>query len=117
MSRILVSSLIPKAFSNEQAAILRDEIKKLLGKDIEKIEIDFEGITVYTTLFFNFSTGVFIKELGKERYDSLFEIINLNDLGESTYNHSYNNCIRDEIKGNEEINAKIMDILNGVDEQ
>lgn len=116
MSKIFVNSLITKAFSNEQAEILRDEIRRLLATGTKKIEIDFADITVYTTLFFNFSTGVFIKELGKEQYDRMFEVVNLNELGESTYNHSYNNCIRDEIKGNEDINAKIMDILNGMDE-
>ena len=96
--------------------MLRDEIKKLLDAGAQKIEIDFSGITVFTTLFFNFSTGVFINEMGKEKYDTIFEITNLDDLGESTYNHSYNNCIRDEIKGDEEINAKILEILNGIDE-
>ena len=73
MNRIKVINLIPKAFSNEQASVLRDEIKKLLDAGAQKIEIDFSGITVFTTLFFNFSTGVFINEMGKEKYDKGIE--------------------------------------------
>ena len=70
----------------------------------------------FTTLFFNFSTGYFINLLGKENYDRVFELRNLNDLGESTYIHSYNNSVKNDLKGSEEMQAQIMDIINSTDE-
>lgn len=114
MRIIKVADFIPNAFSNDQAEVLKGEIEKLLNIE-DKIVIDFEGITKYTTLFFNFSTGYFINRLGKDKYDSIFEIRNLNPLGESTYNHSYNNSIRDELKS-DYIREKIWDILNSTND-
>lgn len=113
MSNIKVKDYISSAFSNEQAMELRNEIQKYLSED--KITLDFEDISQYTTLFFNFSTGYFIKKLGKDKYDKQFEIINLSELGESTYNHSYNNSLRD-VK-DEEIKNAILSILQNIDEE
>lgn len=52
----------------------------------------------------------------KENYDKRFKLINLNELGKSTYNHSYNNCLRDEFIGTEKINLQIKEILSSVDD-
>lgn len=116
MTEIKVNDFLQSAFSNEQAEILKKEIKKSVENKEDKIVLDFDGITKFTTLFFNFSTGYFLSSLGKEKYDKMFEIINLNDLGESTYIHSYNNSVRNELKGSEEIQAQIMNIINNTDE-
>lgn len=115
MSKINVAEFLPSAFSNEQAEILKEKISDALKED-DKVIIDFAGITKFTTLFFNFSTGFFVSTLGKEKYDKIFDVINLNELGDSTYTHSYNNCIRDEIGKAEEIQSKIMDIIKSTDD-
>lgn len=114
MNNIKVCELINSAFSNEEANILKACIeKKLLTEN--KIILDFEGITQFTTLFFNFSTGFFVKEYGKEKYDDIFELINLSELGESTYIHSYNNSLRNEKDANE-IQKAILDIIQNIDD-
>lgn len=116
MIRIKVNDFLPSAFSNEQSELLRSKIDAVLKKE-DKIVLDFSGITKFTTLFFNFSTGYFINLLGKEKYDSKFEIQNLNKLGESTYIHSYNNSVREELSGSDEMQAKILSIINSTDEE
>lgn len=115
MTSIKIKDFLPSAFSNEQAEILKSKINDVLDDD--KIILDFSGITKYTTLFFNFSTGYFFNLLGKEEYDSKFEIQNLNELGESTYIHSYNNSVKKELSGsNDEMMKKILSIINSPDE-
>lgn len=115
MVNIKVKDILPSAFSNEQAELLKGKINEVLEDN--KIVLDFSGITKFTTLFFNFSTGYFINLLGKEKYDSKFEIQNLNELGESTYIHSYNNSIRRETSGSDDdMMEKILSIINSPDE-
>lgn len=115
MVNICVNDFLPSAFSNDQAELLKQKINEVVNKE-DKIILDFKGITKFTTLFFNFSTGYFINQLGKEAYDKKFELKNLNTLGESTYIHSYNNSVRDEVSGSDEIKAKIMDIIYSSEE-
>lgn len=115
MISIKVNNILQSAFSNEQAEILREEIQKYID-DNDRIELDFSGITKYTTLFFNFSTGYYVNLLGKEKYDSIFEIKNLNDLGESTYLHSYNNSVKNDLHRSKEMEEQIWDIINSSDE-
>ena len=89
-------------------------MKKYLENN-EKILLDFAGINKYTTLFFNFSTGYFIGKIGKENYDKLVELENLSNLGQSTYQNSYNNAIRDDFE-NATIENEIINILKNPDE-
>lgn len=111
---IPVKEVVTNAFSSAQAQKLREEIQKNVDANKE-IVLDFEGVNKFTTLFFNFSTGYFINKLGKEKYDKVIKVINLSALGESTYNNSYANAIRDEISS-DEINDEIINILQGQDE-
>ena len=109
MKIIKVNDFIQSSFSNEQANILKKCIESALKEKQDKIVLDFEGITRYTTLFFNFSTGYFLKLLGRERYDSIFELRNLSTLGESTYLHSYNNSLKAEYDSD-----KVREAINNI---
>lgn len=113
MKEIKVMDFIPNAFSSEQALILKRKIEEGLENQRE-IQIDFEGISKYTTLFFNFSTGYFINKLGKAEYDSRIKVKNLTKLGESAYQNSYDNSVSDKIQ--KDIEDEIMNILNSQDE-
>ena len=93
MKIIAVKKLFSNAFSEKNALILRSEIQKLLNTK-EKILIDFEGISKYTTLFFNFSTGYFISLLGVEKYNEKISLKGLSSLGKRTYQNSYKNAIK-----------------------
>ena len=114
MNVIRVADIIENAFSSNQAEMLKAEMGKYLGENKE-VCLDFEGIDKFTTLFFNFSTGYFISKLGKEQYDKSVSLKNLTILGQSTYNNSYQNAIRDDYE-NAVIENRIMDILKNPDE-
>ena len=114
MKTIKVSGIIPNAFSSEQAMKLRAEMKTHLDNN-EKIMLDFSEIDKYTTLFFNFCTGFFIREMGKQNYDELVKLDNLSDLGKSTYQNSYSNAIRDDYDS-ATIENEINNILKNIED-
>lgn len=83
---------IKTAFSSNDAECLGKQISELLKND-NKIVVDFKGITIFTTLFFNNAFAKYVIEIGPKKYDEKFELINLSELGHTTYMHSYNNAI------------------------
>lgn len=89
---IFVKDIIPNAFSEEQAKILKNEIEQALRSDVV-VNIDFSGIKRYTTLFFNFSVTKFIDILGPEKFEQRIKLMNLSNLGESTFNNSKENAL------------------------
>ncbi|WP_310602609.1 STAS-like domain-containing protein [Anaerosporobacter sp.] len=107
MKTILVKDLFSSAFSESKAVILREEIQKMLSQE-DSVVLDFTGITKYTTLFFNFSTGFFVSILGPEEYDRKIQVRGLSDLGESTYRSSYENAIE---KYSPEMHEEILNII------
>lgn len=112
MVKVIVKDLFSSAFSESRAIILRNEIKKILDRN-ESVLLDFTGISKYTTLFFNFSTGYFVSILGPNEYDNKIKLIGLSELGESTYRSSYENAIE---KYDPEKHAEILDIINNPEE-
>lgn len=91
--RVFVKELIPNAFSSQQADILKKVIEDGLENN-ETVELDFSGIGRFTTLFFNFSTGVFITKLGPSDYRKRIKVENLSELGKSTYYNSFENAAK-----------------------
>lgn len=89
---IKVRDFIENAFSIEDAEVIFSEIQKELKKN-KKVTIDFSSIDYYTTLFFNNAITRFVLSLGKEQFDNTFEIINLSEVGKTTYNHSLDNAM------------------------
>ena len=75
--------------------------------------IDFEGISKYTTLFFNFSTGYFISLLGVEKYNEKISLKGLSSLGKRTYQNSYKNAIKSYPP---EIQKEILNIISNPDD-
>ena len=60
---IKMKELSSTAFDEEDADLLKVEIEKALAQE-EKITIDFDSITHYTTLFFNFSLLPYARQFG-----------------------------------------------------
>lgn len=112
MKIITVKELFSNAFSEKNSLILRSEIQKLINTK-EKILIDFEGVSRYTTLFFNFSTGYFISLLGVEKYNEKISLKGLSPLGERTYQNSYENAIKSYPL---EIQKEILNIISNPDD-
>ncbi len=107
MNKIIVKELFSSAFSESKALILRNVIQEKIDLN-ESVELDFTGITKFTTLFFNFSTGYFISVLGPVEYNKRITLKGLSELGESTYQSSYNNAIE---KYDPEQSEKILSII------
>lgn len=89
---ILAKDYIQTGFSIEDAGKLDIAISKQINSN-EKIVIDFSGITFFTTLFFNNALAKYVLLLTPEKYNEKFEIVNLSEVGEITYKHSYDNAL------------------------
>ena len=89
---IKVSDYIKTGFSANDAEQLLRIIEPMVEKS-EKIQIDFSDIKIFTTLFFNIALTKYIVQLGVEKYEEMFEILNLSDVGKSTYQHSFDNAV------------------------
>lgn len=57
----------------------------------EKIQLDFSGITLFATMFFNAWVGYFVKN-NREDILNKIEAINISKLGEKTLQHSRDNA-------------------------
>ena len=102
------------ASCNRDAEKLAKEIEKALAKK-EKIIIDFEGIERYATLFFNFSLLPYARQLGKQKYDDTFFLINLDKIGEEDYNDFYNSVLKNPKKFSPNSEKRITEYLSDLD--
>ena len=97
MNNILkVKEFCNNALSINDGEIIKNECEKILKEKNdteEKIIIDFEGITLFATSFFNASIGYFVVEYSPEMYNKKIECINLSDLGKETLKYSYENAV------------------------
>lgn len=88
---ILAKNYIETGFSADDAGKLDTIIKPLIDKR-EKVVIDFEGVRIFTTLFFNTALAKYVMEIGPDEYEKLFELKNLSEVGDITYQHSLDNA-------------------------
>lgn len=65
MISIKVNKFLQSAFSNEQAEILKGEISNYIDKG-DKIVLDFDGITKFTTLFLILAQDILLIYLGRK---------------------------------------------------
>lgn len=84
---------IETGFSADDAKILDQQIIPLFEKG-EKVSVDFQGIKIFTALFFNNVFAKYILKVGPQKYKESFAIQNLTPLGQTTYQHSYDNAVR-----------------------
>lgn len=88
---IKASNYIKTGFSISDAEALLNAIQDPISKQ-DKVTIDFSDITIFTTLFFNNALAKFLVEFGPEKYDKMFELTNLSEVGMNTYQHSLENA-------------------------
>nr|DAQ94556.1 MAG TPA: protein of unknown function DUF4325 [Caudoviricetes sp.] len=89
---IKASDYIKTGFSADDAAKLDTVVKRFVQND-DKVIVDFENITIFTTLFFNNVFSKYILKIGPDAYSQKFELKNLSELGKTTYQHSFNNAV------------------------
>lgn len=91
MNKIIVNKLAKMAMTESAGLELRKEIENFI-KTEERIVIDFTGISLFATMFFNASIGHFVMILSPEKCKKLFDLVNLTELGMETYEHSFENA-------------------------
>lgn len=110
MKTICVHDLSPFAAFDEDGKTLRHKILSVWEADpTEKIELDFSGITMFSTMFFNASVGYLALRKGVDYIHEHLSCKNLSPLGETTYTHSIENAMA--VKNND----KLKDALSTID--
>ncbi len=92
MTTIMISEICPFALAEEDGEKVFKAIDDSL-KENKEVCVDFEQISLFATPFFNTSLGAIILKYGIKKFDKLVKIINLDDLGLETYQHSRSNAI------------------------
>lgn len=73
--------------ANKIVPHIEEELKKN-----DKIVLDFDGIRFFTTIFFNNAITKYVVSLGIDEYNRRFSLINLSEVGKTTYGHSLSNA-------------------------
>lgn len=89
---IKAKEYIKTGFSANDAQQLLAAIEPLLNQN-KKVQIDFSDIQIYTTLFFNNALTKYVVQLGPEKFKETFELLHLTEIGQSTFQHSYDNAL------------------------
>jgi hypothetical protein len=90
--KLKVNEYIESGFSAEDAGKITPIIQGIMDSN-SHLEIDFEGVTFFTTLFFNQSLTYLIGEMGLNEYDERISVSNLSESGQATYKHAYDYAI------------------------
>lgn len=110
---ICAKEYITTGFSIDDANKLEYAIQKQLSSS-DKITIDFSDIKIFTTLFFNNALTKYVMQLGPDKYKQKFEITNLSEIGNVTYEHSLENAMNYYNLSEDERNAQD-NIISDVD--
>lgn len=88
---IKIKDIVNMAMTEEQGIKLRKEIDKLI-LDNDKIILDFSGISLFATMFFNASIGYYVMSYSPDECEKIFCLENITPLGKETYKHSFENA-------------------------
>lgn len=88
---IKIKDFCSTALSLSNAQIIKEEIDKYIN-DYDQIVLDFEGIELFATPFFNMAIGHFVTRLTPEIFENKISCINLSELGRETYSYSFKNA-------------------------
>ena len=89
---IKANKYIKTGFSANDAECLLDVIEPIVNRN-EVVQIDFSDIKIFTTLFFNIALTKYVVQLGPQKYKEMFKVLNLSEVGQSTYQHSFDNAV------------------------
>ena len=89
---INIKSFTEKCMAQKSGLVLRKLIEEALKND-EEIILDFDGIKLFASPFFNISLGYIISNYGEERFNSI-KIINISELGDRVIAQVKNNSLK-----------------------
>ena len=88
---IKAKEIINMAFSYDNGISIRNAIVNAL-KTEDSVTVDFDGIIVFTTMFFNACSGHFVLTHSLKWYTEKIKFINLNNMGKEAHKHSIENA-------------------------
>lgn len=93
--RLIISNFIKNGLTENNGLIIREKIEQILKElnDGDIIVLNFNNISLFATPFFNSSIGYFLLKLGPEKFDEVFKLEEISELGQNTYQHSYENAV------------------------
>ena len=91
MTQIRIADICPIAMTEEQGLLVRDAMGFAMDTN-EPIVLDFAGISLFATMFFNASIGYYIIEKGVDYCEKKIILVNISELGKETYTHSFLNA-------------------------
>lgn len=93
--RIIISNYIKNGLTENNGLIIREKIEQALKElnEGDTIVLNFNGISLFATPFFNSSIGYFLLKLGPRKFDEVIQLEDISDLGQNTYQHSYENAV------------------------
>ncbi|WP_278419980.1 STAS-like domain-containing protein [Stutzerimonas kunmingensis] len=93
MSRIKVFELTGKnAISMQSGEKLYNALQSQLTLN-NSLLVDFEGVELFASPFFNASIGLLLKDISIESLQQKLSVINLSDVGRDLLNHVIANAI------------------------
>ncbi|KVV20414.1 hypothetical protein WK78_29470 [Burkholderia cepacia] len=75
----------------------------------ESVYLDFTGVRLYASPFFNYALGQLINEFSEESLRQLLHLVNLNEIGKSVAERVIENATK--FKGNADYKKIVDDIL------
>ena len=112
---IHVADYIKTAFSVDDAKEVNTRIEQALTSDSEII-LDFTGVTFFTTYFFSSSIMRYINDFGPEKFDEVFSVTGLTEVGQTAYSHSLEFAREEYLLTPEQKKARLNAIMSDLNE-
>lgn len=106
MKIIKINTLVNSCMSARGGKMLRGLLEREFDIS-DNIILDFEGIVLFASPFFNISIGYIIKKYGIDLFNRKVEFINISQLGINTIEQVKNNTLK--YQDNPEEISKIVD--------
>lgn len=90
---IVVKNISTYAMFDTDGVKLRKQILAAWAQGTTLVTLDFQGIELFATMFFNASIGWLILYKNPDYVSKHLQCINLSSLGKETYQHSYDNAL------------------------
>jgi hypothetical protein len=95
MKKIHVKEIVGvNAISMQSGSYLYEVLSTSILKKGESIELDFSGVELFASPFFNSSIGLLLKDINIDALQEMLKVTNLSKVGLQLLNHVIENAIK-----------------------